>query len=211
MTASRYLLLTTFAAFLAAAPLAAQTTHTVIVRDFAFDPATLVIERGDTVVWENEQGVHNVNGTTGTFPGNPEGFGNAPAGPPWTYEFTFTTEGAYEYQCDVHPVMMRGAVTVTAPLAAEDDLPPGAALTDPSPNPFRGALSFSLTLPEPEPVRVAVYDALGREVAVLYEGAFPAGTPVPIEWKPAAARSGVYTVRVEGATFRAVRKVVRVR
>ena len=208
MPAVRYLLL--LAAFVAA-PLAAQTTHTVIVRDFEFDPADLTIETGDTVVWENEQGFHNVNGTTATFPDNPEGFGNAPAGAPWTYEFTFTTPGDYDYLCDVHPVQMQAVVRVETPLSVEDDLPPGTTLVGPTPNPFRDATGLTLALATPEAVRVAVYDVRGREVAVLHEGALPSGQPTTFTWVPPAARSGLYVVRIQGETFRTMRKVVLVR
>ena len=58
--------------FALAAPLGAQTTHTVTVRNFEFDPATLVVEAGDTVRWINESGAHNVNALTG-----PEAFSSA--------------------------------------------------------------------------------------------------------------------------------------
>lgn len=206
-SARLFLLLAAFAA----APLAAQTTHTVIVRNFEFDPASLEIEAGDTVVWSNEEGFHNVNGTTDTFPGNPDGFGNTPAGAPWTYEFTFDTAGDYDYQCDVHPAQMQGSVTVNTASSAEDDLPAGTTLVGPSPNPFQRATNLALTMATPEPVRVAVYDVRGREITVLHEGLLPAGQPVSLTWAPPAARSGVYVVRIQGETFRAVRKLVLVR
>ena len=92
-----------------------------------------------------------------------------------------------------------------------DDLPPGFALGTPTPNPFRDETAFALTVATPEPVRVAVYDVLGREVDVLHDGPLPAGTPVPFVWAPAAARAGAYLLRVEGPGFRVTRKVVRVR
>ncbi|MDB4126895.1 hypothetical protein N9580_02695, partial [Flavobacteriales bacterium] len=40
----------------------------------------LSINIGDTVIWNNTGGFHNVNATLATYPGNPEGFGNAVAG-----------------------------------------------------------------------------------------------------------------------------------
>lgn len=197
---------------LLAAPLAAQTTHTVMLVGATFNPASLTIDVGDTVVWESAAGnpIHNVNGTTGdAYPGNPEGFGNAVASAPWTYSFTFNIAGDYGYRCDPHFSMgMVGSITVSTPSSVEDDLPAGTALSGPSPNPFRNETAFTLTTVTPEPVRVTVYDVQGREVAVLHDGPIPAGQPVVFVWAPRAAPTGVYFVRIQGTTFRAVRKVV---
>ena len=43
------------------------------------------------------------------------------------------------------------------------------------PNPFGEGTRLQAALPEPGPVLVAVYDVLGREVAVLHDGPLPAG------------------------------------
>jgi hypothetical protein len=83
-----------------------------------FSPTQLVIEVGDTVVWRNSGGgVHNVNGSTATYPSNPQGFTNgAPSGTNWEFRHVFTLPGTYTYQCDVHATLnMIGFVTVNAP------------------------------------------------------------------------------------------------
>jgi plastocyanin len=93
----------------------AQTTHTVTVTSNEFTPANLTIEAGDTVLWDNVSGIHNVNGAAASYPSNPEEFGNDLASAPWTYSFTFTTPGTYGYHCDAHGapgVGMFGAITV---------------------------------------------------------------------------------------------------
>ena len=204
-----------FLAAFAAAPLAAQTTHTITLSGFTFSPDDLTIEAGDTVVFDNVSGFHNVNGTTDAYPDNPEGFtSGVPAASPWTFSFTFDTVGTYGYHCDVHGAPgsgMFGTITVNAASAVEDDLPAGTALSVPVPNPFRGATTLTLTLATPQPVRVAVYDVRGREVAVLHDGPLQAGAPVPFTWAPESERTGVYVLRILGATFSAVRKVVLVR
>ena len=55
-------LLLPIALLLALLPAAAAETHTVTVSDFAFSPAVLEIEVGDTVVfiWNNTVSAHNV-------------------------------------------------------------------------------------------------------------------------------------------------------
>ena len=83
------------------APLMSQVKHVVNVSDFKFTPNELQISVGDTVEWQNTQGYHNVNGTTVTFPLNPESFGNS-AGFNWTYTHVFNTIGIYDFHCDPH-------------------------------------------------------------------------------------------------------------
>ena len=78
----------------------------------AFTPNSLTINQGDTVVFDNVSGFHNVNGTQATFPTNPASFGNSPASAPWNYTFVFTVAGNYAYMCDVHGVNMSGAISV---------------------------------------------------------------------------------------------------
>lgn len=67
---------------------------TVNVINFAYDPATVTIQEGDTVTWTNTEGFHTVDADNGTF-GNDPGSG-------WTFTHTFTTAGSYEYFCEVH-------------------------------------------------------------------------------------------------------------
>lgn len=62
-----------------------------------------------------------------------------------------------------------------------------------APNPSRGAVGLAFALVEPAEAEVAVYDALGREVAVLHEGALSAGTHLLV-WDGEAA-PGAYVVR----------------
>ncbi len=86
-----------------------------------FTPADITIFAGQTVEWTNVGGFHNVNGTLATYPDNPEGFGNgAASGAAWTFSYTFTEVGVYDYQCDPHVNFdMVGTVTVL-PLPPND-------------------------------------------------------------------------------------------
>lgn len=91
----------------------------VTVQNFSFTPANIAVQQGDSVVWTNILGTHNVHHT-----GNPSLFGRAVANAPWTYPFVFNLPaGSYSYNCEVH--FMQGTVTVSAPPpppAAPDDL-----------------------------------------------------------------------------------------
>lgn len=92
-----------------------QTKHQVTANsNNTFDPNTLSISVGDTVMWTNTGGNHNVNGSTDVYSGNPEGFSNgAASSDAWSYEFVFTQPGTYNYQCDPHVGLgMTGSITV---------------------------------------------------------------------------------------------------
>lgn len=93
----------------AAASAPAESSVSVAIVDFAFEPATIQIAAGDTVVWRNDGAVpHTV---TGDF---------ADSGvlePGQTVSHTFTNEGSFLYACAVHPAMT-GSVAVSAAPAA---------------------------------------------------------------------------------------------
>ena len=93
--------------------LAISQDHTVeTVSNTGFSPTDLTITVGQTVQWVNTGGSHNVNGTTATYPNNPESFGNSVSAG-WTFDHTFMTEGTYNYQCDPHVGLgMAGTITV---------------------------------------------------------------------------------------------------
>ncbi|WP_420456898.1 T9SS type A sorting domain-containing protein [Rubrivirga sp.] len=92
--------------------------------------------------------------------------------------------------------------------ARDERARPSALAVAVAPNPVRGRASVAVTVAEPGPVRVAVYDALGREVAMLWDGPAPTG---PLALDASALRSGVYVARVQTATATATRTLTVVR
>ena len=92
-----------------------QNSHVINTIGNTFSPASLVINIGDTVTWNNTQGFHNINATLATFPSNPEGFGNGVASAPWSFQWIFTLAGTYDYHCDPHVGFgMTGVIIVSA-------------------------------------------------------------------------------------------------
>jgi plastocyanin len=105
----------------------AQTNHDVTIVGNSFVPATLTIDVGDNVTFINDAatgggGFHNINGTQATYPTNPDNTldnGSAASGP-WTYVWTCTAAGLYDYQCDPHAGGgMVGTITAAAACTAE--------------------------------------------------------------------------------------------
>ena len=82
------------------------------MRSFAFNPAVVNVNVGDTVRWTNDDGVaHNVSGLgVGTPSGNFLG----------TYSATFTQAGSFPYICSLHSGM---AGTVNVAQAPEPVVP----------------------------------------------------------------------------------------
>ncbi len=78
------------------------------------------------------------------------------------------------------------------------------------PNPFgmtSSRATLNLTVEQSQTVRVAVYDALGRQVAVLYDGPFSAGQNRQLALEAATLAGGTYFVRVVGETFTDVQRM----
>ena len=88
-----------------------------------------------------------------------------------------------------------------------DGLPGTHNLSAVYPNPFNPQANFTLAVAEQQSVRIAVYDALGREVAMLFNGTLTAGPEHAFTIDGADLPSGVYMVRATGEQFTDVRRV----
>ena len=125
---------------------------------------------------------------------------------------------------DVAPGTRRREVEGALTLATNDPLRPALdvpitavvferpdafAVGAPFPNPGRGRITVPLALPDAaEAVTVEVYDALGRRVAVLAEGAAFAAGFADLVWDAGAAPAGLYLVRARSAGGADVARVV---
>jgi hypothetical protein len=83
-------------------------------------------------------------------------------------------------------------------------------LTSVRPNPIRQAGTVTLTINSAQKVEAEVYNVLGQRVATLHDGRLPADDPAVLQVGEALP-AGVYLLRVEGESFSATRKFVRIR
>jgi plastocyanin len=77
--------------------------YNVSIKNFAFNPNTLTVNKGDTVFWTNNDPMpHQVvaDGIKGPVMSNGQ-----------SYSFTFDTVGTVNYHCNIHPGML-GTVIV---------------------------------------------------------------------------------------------------
>ncbi len=87
------------------------TTCAVIIRNLAFEPPTLTINRGTIVTWLNLDTVNHtlVSGT----PGSPSNVFTSPAiGPNQNYTFTFPNPGTYKYYDQDQGANLTGTIIV---------------------------------------------------------------------------------------------------
>lgn len=83
---------------------------------------------------------------------------------------------------------------------------PEFGLEQNAPNPFRAATRIAFSLAEAGPARLAVYDVLGRQVAVLVDGPTEAGTH-EAELHAGSLASGTYLLRLEAGSEVATRQM----
>lgn len=87
-----------FSCFAAGAASSAHV-HTVVIEQLRFNPAVLVVHRGDRIVWVN----HDLFPHTVTAKSKSFDSGSIPPQRKWTYRAR--KSGEYEYGCSFHPTM----------------------------------------------------------------------------------------------------------
>ena len=91
-------------------------TIQVTAQDYSYTPANITINVGDTVIWTNNGGTHDVNGEINTITGlpfnNPESFDSETTNTPGSiiYTHVFTATGEYNYDCSVGSHAANGMV-----------------------------------------------------------------------------------------------------
>jgi amicyanin len=89
-------------------PVSAQDAPGAVgIDNFTFNPQKLTVKAGTTVTWTNQDDIpHAIAAVSKQFKSKALDTGDA-------YSFTFTTPGAYEYFCSLHP-HMTGTIVVEA-------------------------------------------------------------------------------------------------
>lgn len=81
-------------------------TNNIEISGFAFSPATLTINVGESVTWTNNQNVpHTITSDSGTE------LSSSNLGNGQTYSHTFNAAGTYNYHCSIHSIM-KGTIIV---------------------------------------------------------------------------------------------------
>lgn len=120
--------------------------------------------------------------------------------------YTLLVAGRTPADAGTTSVVRYGPGAIPATVIVADDASPSAAaglsLSAPAPNPA-SAVRLTLTVETPQAVRVAVVDALGREVAVLWDGETRGARDVVVS----GLAPGTYAVVARGEGGTVVRRV----
>ncbi|HPR89568.1 MAG TPA: T9SS type A sorting domain-containing protein [bacterium] len=92
-------------------------------------------------------------------------------------------------------------------VAEKETLPAEYALSQNYPNPFNPVTIIRFALPLTAAARIAIFDGLGREVAVLLDRELAAGWH-EIAYDARNLPSGVYLCRMQSGSFHALRKMI---
>ncbi len=119
----------------------------------------------------------------------------------------FQESGALPFECnptanvaslpqDIQDLCYEAGTSPTAVEPIAGSRPERFALGRNYPNPFADRTTFEYALPETQPVRVRVYDLLGRVIATLVDEVQPAGT-YRVTFEATGLSNGVYIYRLE--------------
>jgi len=91
--------------------------------------------------------------------------------------------------------------------ASQSKVPDKFVLNSIYPNPFNNSTEISFTIPHTAEFKVAVYNLLGKEVAVLGDGIFNSGEN-SLRWNASNVASGIYLVKIQGESVNITSKMV---
>ncbi|MBN1597215.1 MAG: T9SS type A sorting domain-containing protein [Bacteroidales bacterium] len=179
-----------------------QVPYNINTSGTSFVPQNITINVGDTVIWTNTGGTHNVNGSQETFPDNPESFFNE-VGAGWVFTHVFTLSGHYDYQCDPHAgIGMTGTITVMEVTNISDET---VNLATVYPNPTSGPLFIQLSDSRGENITVILYDITGAQ---LDKQSFTSTSEV-IGYNLSERQNGVYFIKIINGNEREVFHVIK--
>ncbi len=97
-----------------------------------------------------------------------------------------------------------------APVEADTGVPRQFRLDQNYPNPFNPETTIAFEMPHTGHVTLAVYNALGQQVATLMDETRPPGR-YQATWNAAGLPSGIYFYQIRTDDFQAVRKMVLIK
>ena len=135
-----------------------------------------------------------------------EGHGTTAEARAYQHRVEALEAGRYVFR--LRQVDFDGAFAYSPEVEVVVEVPEGYQLSSVYPNPFNPRAQFTLALSKAQQVEVAVYDVLGRRVALLHRGMLSANEAHQFELDGSGLSSGLYLIRVEGEMFAEVRQAM---
>lgn len=183
----------------------AETVRLVFAGETAAGPKTVYAVSGFSDVWRSGDGGATWETLGNVYPEANTSVKDAVLGPDGRLYVAQKQPGSGDPSDGLYRTV--APVTVAAEDTPGPSEPPSLTVY---PNPSSGAATVSLTLAETAEARVAVFDVLGREVAVLHDGPLAAGTH-RFAFDGASLPAGVYLVRVESGRDRLTERITLLR
>lgn len=117
--------------------------------------------------------------------------------------------GRYTFR--LRQVDAAGVVSFSASVEVFIPLPGGYVLTGAHPNPFSQRTQLLLAVEKAQNVRVEIFDATGRSVAVLFDDFLVAESRQRLVFEADNLPSGIYFAQIQGADFVETTSLVLVR
>jgi len=92
----------------------------------------------------------------------------------------------------------------------QTEIPAQYSLSQNYPNPFNSFTKINFDLPKEDFVKIRVFDAIGREIALLANGTIPAGKHFAL-FNGNSFPSGVYYYQIETSSFHSAKKMVLIK
>ena len=127
-----------------------------------------------------------------------------------TFEVTGVNPGAAPLATGHHEEVARNRETIALQDEGDFSVPDTFELEGNYPNPFNPTTTITFNVPEASPVRLAVYDMLGREVRVLIDGNVSPGR-TEVVFDAAGLPTGTYLYRLTTPQSSIVRKMLLVK
>lgn len=118
-----------------------------------------------------------------------------------------STVTASSLELDGNPSDNRATAAIAVDAEGEGEIPEEFRLDQNYPNPFNPMTTVRYALPEPERVRLELFDVLGRRIAVLIDADQPAGWHNYLVRSDALA-SGVYLYRLAAGDFSQTKSMI---
>ena len=157
----------------------------------------------------NEAGSHTIS--WGDLAGVPDGWTATLHDTETGARMTLAPGGSYAFDSPATGWWERFELAFSQAAVAGETAPTDAVVGLVSPNPTAGRAHVTIRLAEAGEVAVALYDALGRQVADARSAALTAGADHAVALPTAGLAPGVYVVRVEGPGLTTSRRLTVLR
>ncbi|MBL7977712.1 MAG: T9SS type A sorting domain-containing protein [Bacteroidetes Order II. Incertae sedis bacterium] len=104
-----------------------------------------------------------------------------------------------------------GGVKYSKQVAVSVEVPGTFVMNPAYPNPFNPQTTLTFAVAQKQAVTMTLFNALGQQISVLYQGTPEANTLQTVQLDGSALQSGAYFVRLAGTNFNTMQKVMLVK